>query len=263
MAQPKPISDELFQEVNAWPFGVRADPNDWNVKRLRKRIEQLKSVDRSSYLDLLGALSSVTWDEAEMRSAHEASVRRSPNAISSHDNYVCSLFRMGFFAEAAARAMTVLQIEPNDARLWRRASEVSLAAGKIRLAFAQHTRALELAPDTQSVIPQSPVAAVARAGDLLRITDESAQLAISMANNVQHRHGCYGVVASVGVLDSDEQPIISYLMGVPATCNVRALNVDLASELASADELGDSSANLVVRYVEAVSTDADLTNRVA
>jgi hypothetical protein len=263
MAQPKPISDELFQEVNAWPFGVRADPNDWNVKRLRKRIEQLKSVDRSSYLDLLGALSAVTWDEAEMRSAHEASVRMSPNAIRPHDNYVCSLSRMGFFAEAAARVMTVLKIEPNDARLWRRASEVSLAAGKMRLAYQQHARALELAPDTQNTFPQSPVASIVQAGDLLGITDESVQLAISMANEVQHRHGCYSVVASVGVLCSDEQPIISYLMGVPAACHVTALNVALASELASRDVLCDASANLVVRYVEAVSTDANLTNRVA
>jgi tetratricopeptide (TPR) repeat protein len=263
MAQPQPISNELFNELNAWPFGVRADANDWSVKRLRKRIEQLKSVDISAYFDLVGALSAVTWDVAEMRSAHESSVRLAPNDKRPHDNYVCSLFRTGFFAEASMRALTGLRIEPNNAGLWWRASEVSLAAGKIRLAQEQYTRALALAPETQNAFRQSPVASIVQAVDLLGITDEAAQSAISLANDVQHRHGCYSVVSSIGVLSSDERPVINYLMGIPPACDVTALNIALASELANKDVLSDVSANFVVRYVEADSADANLSNRVA
>lgn len=263
MAQPKTAADELFRDLNALPFGGRVDPNDWNVKLLRKRIEQLAAVNRPAYFDLLGALSAVTWDVEEMRSYHEASIRLRPNEIGPYDNYACSLYRMGFFSEASKQIQAALRIAPEEAGLWRHASEVSLASGRIRLAHEQNARWIELAPDQQNAFPESPAASVAQAADLLAISDESAQLAVTIANKVLHRQGCYSVVASVGVLQSDELPIIDYLMGVPASCGVTALNVSLASELASADMLGDASANLVVRYVEAVATDANLTHRVA
>jgi hypothetical protein len=135
-----------------------------------------------------------------------------------------------------------------------RASEYSFAAGRIRRAAAQFARAVELQSGIKNAISDILGSAV-RAAEAIGVSDDASESVITLASDVLHRHGYFGVHSSALVLESDALPIIAYSLTIPSVGEMRRLNVELAHSLADSNV---TLTNLVARLVEATSADDDI-----
>ena len=105
------IAHNITDQINL--LASREEHSEFELRRIRREIEQLKAVDACQYYMIVGMFYSVVGDKAESISNHEKSLKLSSETIFL-ENYAFSLKRLGAGPEALQILLRAFDAAPTE-----------------------------------------------------------------------------------------------------------------------------------------------------
>lgn len=119
---------QITEQIN---FLAQSDnPSEMDIRRVRKEIEKVKSVDAAQHYMLLGMFYAVIGDGDECRANHDRSLRLSADTVLLL-NYSFSLKRLGATGEALQHLLRAFEISPTES-VFAEVAQAMLYSGDLR-----------------------------------------------------------------------------------------------------------------------------------
>jgi tetratricopeptide (TPR) repeat protein len=127
IAQPQTVANELISEIARYAIAEKK-PSELEIRRLKNKAIQLKSVDKPKSYMCLGMIACLENNIDESKTRHETSINIG-HEYEFHINYFCSLNQLGLIFDAFRCLENALSIYPGNIDLLISISRISFLLG--------------------------------------------------------------------------------------------------------------------------------------